>query len=180
MFSILRSVARASSYRFFLLRCLLCCVTFSQKLYYNYQMSGHVPYFLQESLRDFQESFRSLSVVFQDSFRSLSGVSLETILSGISQESHKNLLGVLHEFLGVFWQSLRRLSGVSQKFFSQIKSLSQFFEGNAQALKTESLFSLVILPKDIYSGVPNKRRATFINFYPFFFPLCTYLGPYAY
>ena len=43
--------------------------------------------------------------------------------------------------------SFRSLSGVSQKFISQIKSLSQFFEANAQALKTGSLFSLVYLVK---------------------------------
>ena len=53
----------------------VCCVTFSQKLYYNYPLSGHIPYYLWETFRDFQESFRSLSVVFQDSFRSLLGVS---------------------------------------------------------------------------------------------------------
>ena len=79
---------------------------------------------------------------------------LLTILSGISQESHNNFLGFLQEFsrsLLVVSQAsfrslsgLKSLSGVSQMFFSQIKSLSQFFEGNAQALKTESLFSLVL------------------------------------
>ena len=41
---------------------------------------------------------------------------------------------------------------MSQKFFSQIKSLSQFFEGNAQALKTESLFSLVYQDLSIGAG----------------------------
>ena len=130
LFSSLRSIAQASSYRF--LCCVLRCVTFSQKLFYNYPMSGHIPYYLQETLRDFQESFRRLSGVFQESFRSLSGVFQESFRSllGVFQEfpwsfslffqaSLRSLIIISQEsyrnFLGVFWQSLRLLSGVSQE-----------------------------------------------------------------